>query len=629
MKAFTFAVACFASVASCKFAPSHPHNPAVPASQTHADAIIAGSFDQLIDHNNPSLGTFPQRYWYNIEFWNGTGSPVIVFNPGELAADRFTGYLETGTLTGQYAEAVGGAGIVIEHRYWGTSSPYTELTPANLTYHTVKQAVQDMTYFAKNVKLPFDTTGGSNADKAPWVLVGGSYSGALSAWTATTAPGTFWAYHASSAPVEAIEDYWGYFYPIQQGMPANCSKDISTVISYVDQVLANGTSSDKYALKVKFGLETVEHASDFAETLVRPIYLWQDSIASFLPFCDYLEGVTPGQENLPGPNGVGLEVALKNYASYIYSSAGCSATDCYDSYNPNSSHYTDVTLNPNGVAGRQWQWMLCNEALGYWQTGAQGGQTTLVSRFITADYWQQECAFYFPGVEFGLTEDKHNADFQGWDVKNTQRLMFSNGEFDPWRSASVSSAFRPGGPLVSTPEIPVFIVPDGIHVQDLYMGDVTPAILELRQQELAQMTSWIEEYYHQSSNGTTGNKTTSCSSTSKPTSTATHYRNSTTSSKTMGTSSASKPISISSSTVIKTVSTSSASKPTPTPSSTTVIKSTPYSAAPGTSTSTRQPGNTFTTTVTKVITETATIGCQTQAETYAARSSIIARRYQA
>lgn len=28
-------------------------------------------FDQLIDHNNPALGTFKQRYWANWEFYHG------------------------------------------------------------------------------------------------------------------------------------------------------------------------------------------------------------------------------------------------------------------------------------------------------------------------------------------------------------------------------------------------------------------------------------------------------------------------------------------------------------------------------------------------------------------------------
>jgi len=48
-----------------------------------------GTFDQLIDHANPSLGTFKQRYWYGIEFWKGPGSPIFVVNPGEQSASNF------------------------------------------------------------------------------------------------------------------------------------------------------------------------------------------------------------------------------------------------------------------------------------------------------------------------------------------------------------------------------------------------------------------------------------------------------------------------------------------------------------------------------------------------------------
>jgi hypothetical protein len=110
-------------------------------------------------------------------------------------------------------------------------------------------------------------------------LSGGSYSGALSAWTESTSPGTFWAYHASSAPVEAVYDYvsilllvlkhsdsqqWQYFYPVQQGMPKNCSKDVSLVVDYVDTILTTGSEADKLALKTKFGLQGVVHDDDFA-----------------------------------------------------------------------------------------------------------------------------------------------------------------------------------------------------------------------------------------------------------------------------------------------------------------------------------------------------------------------------
>jgi hypothetical protein len=39
--------------------------------------IYNATFEQLIDHENPSLGTFSQFYYYSTEFWNGTGSPVV------------------------------------------------------------------------------------------------------------------------------------------------------------------------------------------------------------------------------------------------------------------------------------------------------------------------------------------------------------------------------------------------------------------------------------------------------------------------------------------------------------------------------------------------------------------------
>ena len=42
-------------------------------------------FDQLIDHTNPSLGTFKQRFWHTYEFYE-PGGPIILFTPGESDA---------------------------------------------------------------------------------------------------------------------------------------------------------------------------------------------------------------------------------------------------------------------------------------------------------------------------------------------------------------------------------------------------------------------------------------------------------------------------------------------------------------------------------------------------------------
>lgn len=175
---------------------------------TNASATTGqGVFQQLIDHSDPNLGTFNQSFWWNSEYWTGPGAPVVFFTPGESAAADYTGYLTNRTITGLFGQAIGGAVVMLEHRYWGDSSPYSVLTTENLTYLTLDNSIKDTTYFARTVALPFDSNGSSNAPGAPWVFSGGSYSGALSAWTESVDPGTFWAYHASSAVVEAIYDF--------------------------------------------------------------------------------------------------------------------------------------------------------------------------------------------------------------------------------------------------------------------------------------------------------------------------------------------------------------------------------------------------------------------------------------
>ena len=58
----------------------HPVAHKISASLAGPDGGSA-TFEQLIDHTNPSIGTFPQRYWWNTTFWKGPGSPVCLDKP--------------------------------------------------------------------------------------------------------------------------------------------------------------------------------------------------------------------------------------------------------------------------------------------------------------------------------------------------------------------------------------------------------------------------------------------------------------------------------------------------------------------------------------------------------------------
>lgn len=113
--------------------------------ELHAELFAAAAvnttgsayFTQWLDHDDPSKGTFQQRYWWSSKYWAGPGSPVsrvdrtcqsrtkevqvVFFTPGEAAAAPYGSYLTNTTISGLYAQEIRGAVILFERRhFWHT-----------------------------------------------------------------------------------------------------------------------------------------------------------------------------------------------------------------------------------------------------------------------------------------------------------------------------------------------------------------------------------------------------------------------------------------------------------------------------------------------------------------------------
>ncbi|OAA69868.1 Peptidase S28 [Cordyceps fumosorosea ARSEF 2679] len=497
--------------------------------QKRADSPIHWAwFDQLLDHSKPELGTFKQLYYYSYQDYAGPGSPIIMNSPGENEATGWNGYVTNTTLAGNFAKSVGGATILLEHRYWGYSSPYANLTTDNLQLLNLDQHLQDLVYFAHNVNLTFDPTGSSRPDKAPWVLTGCSYSGAVTAWLQALYPGTYWAYHASSAVVEAITDFWHYQEIVYQAMPKNCSADYTKIVAHVDKVLTTGTDAQKQKLKKKFGFEPLNDV-DFALALMDGIWLSQNlgfgdqkrnTTDSFHGYCDYIENRWPGSDApQPGPEGVGLCAAVNGLSKWykdLIIPGGCASwrysrwTDkmdlgCWVSEDATSPVYRDTRVN--NFQNRQWRWMLCNEPFEWWFTGgAPDGRPRMTSKLVTVDLWRRQCDLYFPevngakpGLRRGRTSEQINARTGGWGgwVDDTERLMWCDGELDPWRAATVSSPWRPGGPLKSTARAPAWVVPGASHCSDMLLrnAEANADLKKVWDAEIEQVSKWVGEFY--------------------------------------------------------------------------------------------------------------------------------------
>jgi len=136
-----------------------------------------------------SSGTFNLRYFFDASYYK-QGGPVIVLEGGETSATNRLPYLQKGILQ-QLPQATNGIGVVLEHRYYGTSFPTPDLSTENLRFLTTQQALADTAYFAQNVVFKGLDDKNLTALGTPYIAYGGSYAGAFVAFLRTTYPDVY------------------------------------------------------------------------------------------------------------------------------------------------------------------------------------------------------------------------------------------------------------------------------------------------------------------------------------------------------------------------------------------------------------------------------------------------------
>ncbi|VDC02130.1 unnamed protein product [Peniophora sp. CBMAI 1063] len=410
----------------------------------------------------------------------------------------YTNYLTNSTINGQIAQKLNGATVLIEHRFFGNSNPNYEMTVDYLQYLTVQQAIDDLVYFAQTVTLPFTGGDAVKPDQAPWVIVGGSYSGALAAYAMANQPDVFWAGWSSSGVVQGIVNYYGYFQPIQENMPKNCSADVAAVIAHIDSIADDTTAFN--AFKAQFGLSDITAASDVAAALRYNLFDYQSlqpysgtTEQQFFKFCDALE--VDGGKVAPA-TGFGLNHTLSAWGSYLtntYLPSICGDDDmetCLGTPPPDSEYYSN-DYTPNSA--RAWAWMTCNE-FGFFQDSPPTGQTAIVSRLVQPSADELRCQYMFPEAFSSPpvpNVQQTNSVFGGWNL-NVPRLFFGAGSRDPWREATMAAEG------VTPPNVdPSNIgLSDGMHCSDLLTqaGAVDSTVLAVQQAGLAKIEQWVKEF---------------------------------------------------------------------------------------------------------------------------------------
>jgi pimeloyl-ACP methyl ester carboxylesterase len=171
-------------ISTASFASSAPEHRtteknAITSVSPRSSSLTAGTYSQGIDHFGALSGqTFAQRYWYDSEYASqataqGDDAPVILHICGESEADAPDGYyLHDNAIN--WAKSLGAHLVYLEHRYYGKSQLFSDLSTDHMQYLTLDNVIEDLAEFQKWIA----TTQGW---KGKWISVGGSYSGTLSA----------------------------------------------------------------------------------------------------------------------------------------------------------------------------------------------------------------------------------------------------------------------------------------------------------------------------------------------------------------------------------------------------------------------------------------------------------------
>ena len=177
------------------------------------------------------------------------------------------------------AKEVGAMTFLLEHRFYGTSQPTGDLSFNSLKYLTSEQALADVNNFITGMNSKFNYT------NPRWIVFGGSYAGALTAWARQLYPDNVYAAVASSGPVQAVVDMTGYlevvYYALNNYNPS-CSSSLYNGMLQINQLIK--TDSGRSQLSSLF--KTCDLLSDNPDDIA---YFYEAILSNYMGIVQYSE----------------------------------------------------------------------------------------------------------------------------------------------------------------------------------------------------------------------------------------------------------------------------------------------------------------------------------------------------
>ena len=430
----------------------------VPLSEMPSGAVEK-SFKNRIDHfNHVSKATYSQRYWESEDYWDHASGPMILHIFGESPAR----VLGTNSMSFELAKKLHGKVFMLEHRFYGISQPCEDWSLKCLRLLTHHQALADIANFIQS------TNDEMRAPKQKWIIIGGSYAGALVGWFREKYPHLATVSYSSSGVINAITDYYQYMDQVKTDIEKDprCYAVIDELNKFAVSTIEKGTKDAKDALKKAMSasmLDDLDFLSYFTD-----IYVGAIQYSSRKKICVEIVQIEGEKDMLKKAQK--YEVIGTNYKVY-------------------PADYTleeEKKININvQESSRQWMYQVCT-AFGWFQTGRN---SPLRPNYLGTEYWKKKCTEVF-GAQ--LFPDQDYTNFITGDLRPVAKLtktIFVNGGDDPWQWAGIRNEALTNDNLL----VGIIKCDDCGHCVDLHAAAVDDPVelTKIREQITAAITKWI------------------------------------------------------------------------------------------------------------------------------------------
>ncbi len=426
------------------------------------------TFQNYVDHFTSAIRqTFSQRYYLVDDYWDKKG-PAIIY----LCGENVCNFPYNRQFPVRASEQLHALYIVIEHRFYGQSQPTANWSLDNLRYLTHEQALADVAYFIERTNADLQA---KYQVRPKWIVVGGSYAGALSAWFRFKYPHLVVGSLASSGVVVPKAEFWELERQIVDDLAEDGDGRCYNILKYyhtvVEQRVFNSSKEDRLRFIRLFDAEYADTTSDdefmfyFADmAILFPQYSQRAS------FCKMLKKLNESGQSVDSQLHELAEAGKKfgsDMADYTY------------------RRIRNETIDH--TAARQWTYQYCT-AYGWLQTPSP--VRPLRWKGMTMEYWMRYCKNAI-SKDLVMPKVNHTAAMFGADLiaKAGSNIFFTQSRNDPWRWMGIHELV-PGNPRI---EVGLQDCADCGHCRELETprDDDPEAVKEVRKRILAAMRKWI------------------------------------------------------------------------------------------------------------------------------------------